>query len=457
MRPVSIIFVAILAVTAISSSLLAQAPDSISFQGVLTDPGGALLNDTLDITTTFYKSGVSGYSQVHTGVIVKNGVYDILIGPVDTVRFDQPIDLGITVGLDPEMTPRTPLVAGPFALGMRGMSAVWAINGLVQGYNIVGGTSRNSVAAGVVGATISGGGGLSKGSTKTNEVGGHWGTVSGGRSNAAIGASSTIGGGVNNRTDGSAATVSGGNMNRADATNSAIGGGTNNNTSGDYATIGGGLNNVASGRNSTVSGGTQNNASGEFAAIPGGLFNKAVGIGSFAAGLSSEAIHKGSFVWQDSTGRFGGVLATTADNQFHARASGGFFFYTGAAPDLTVGTELPAGSGTWGTLSSKSSKTAFEGIDTQSYLDRVAALELTEWSYKTEQGVSHIGPMAEDFYSAFGHGPSERSISTVDSDGVALAAIQGLYQLVRELQVSLTGLQAENELMRAMIDRAGLE
>lgn len=80
----------------------------------------------------------------------------------------------------------------------------------------------------------------------------------------------------------------------------------------------------------------------------------------------------------------------------------------------------------------------------------VAALELNEWSYKTEDGVSHVGPMAEDFYAAFGHGPSERSITTVDADGVALAAIQGLYELVQELQ-------AENEQMRAAMERAGLE
>jgi len=83
-------FIAALALLAISSSLFAQAPDSISFQGFLTNPGGTPLNDTLDITTTFYKEGVSGYSQVHTDVIVKNGVYNILIGPVDTVRFDRP-------------------------------------------------------------------------------------------------------------------------------------------------------------------------------------------------------------------------------------------------------------------------------------------------------------------------------------------------------------------------------
>ena len=37
-----------------------------------------------------------------------------------------------------------------------------------------------------------------------------------------------------------------------------------------------------------------------------------------------------------------------------------------------------------------------------------------------------IGPVAQDFYAAFGVGHGERHIATVDADGVALAAIQAL-------------------------------
>ena len=36
--------------------------------------------------------------------------------------------------------------------------------------------------------------------------------------------------------------------------------------------------------------------------------------------------------------------------------------------------------------------------------------------------------MAQDFYAAFGIGPDDRHIATVDADGVVLAAIQGLNQ-----------------------------
>ncbi len=54
-------------------------------------------------------------------------------------------------------------------------------------------------------------------------------------------------------------------------------------------------------------------------------------------------------------------------------------------------------------------------------------LPISKWSYKVEDGsVRHIGPMAQDFAAAFGLGSDDRSIGTVDADGVALAAMQAL-------------------------------
>jgi hypothetical protein len=40
--------------------------------------------------------------------------------------------------------------------------------------------------------------------------------------------------------------------------------------------------------------------------------------------------------------------------------------------------------------------------------------------------------VAQDFQSAFGLGTDDKSIGTVDADGVALAAIQGLNQKLRK-------------------------
>jgi hypothetical protein len=52
--------------------------------------------------------------------------------------------------------------------------------------------------------------------------------------------------------------------------------------------------------------------------------------------------------------------------------------------------------------------------------------------------------MAQDFYRAFGVGTSETSLGTVDVDGVALAAVQGLYQRSQEQAAEITALAAEN-------------
>lgn len=49
--------------------------------------------------------------------------------------------------------------------------------------------------------------------------------------------------------------------------------------------------------------------------------------------------------------------------------------------------------------------------------------------------------MAQDFHAAFGLGIDDRHIATVDGDGVALAAIQGLNQ---KLEAKSHKLEAEN-------------
>jgi Recombinase len=54
-------------------------------------------------------------------------------------------------------------------------------------------------------------------------------------------------------------------------------------------------------------------------------------------------------------------------------------------------------------------------------------LPIRSWRYIAEpDGPRRIGPAAQDFGAAFGLGEDERTISMVDADGVALAAIQGL-------------------------------
>ena len=108
--------------------------------------------------------------------------------------------------------------------------------------------------------------------------------------------------------------------------------------------------------------------------------------------------------------------------------------------------------------SDRNKKANFAAVNAREVLGRVVSLPITTWNYLSEgPSVRHVGPMAQDFQAAFGVGDDDTHIHLVDANGVALAAIQGLYQLVQEQEVQLTVLEArlaaleagERELTRA--------
>jgi len=153
-----------------------------------------------------------------------------------------------------------------------------------------------------------------------NEAVGYLSSVGGGFTNIAGGAASTVGGGSNNTASGLASVIAGGYAGTASDENATIGGGWHNVASGVVSTVAGGQEDTASGIYSTVGGGYGNVASGNYSTIPGGSNNMASGSFSMAAGLQAKANHSGSFVWNDFSG---GNFASTGDNQFLIRASGG--------------------------------------------------------------------------------------------------------------------------------------
>jgi hypothetical protein len=152
-----------------------------------------------------------------------------------------------------------------------------------------------------------------------NTASDNYATVSGGGLNTASGAHATVSGGTANTASDFAATVGGGYSNTASNSYATVSGGGYNTASGYLATIGGGWENTA-GFYATVGGGYGNTASGFYATVGGGLDNTASGSYSFAAGRQAKANHPGAFVWADSTAP---DLASTGNNQFLIRASGG--------------------------------------------------------------------------------------------------------------------------------------
>ena len=223
-----------------------------------------------------------------------------------------------------------------------------------------------------------------------------------------------------------------------------IGGGADNRCgnsgAGGNSTVAGGFGNSATGQSSTVGGGYGNVADGDYATVPGGNDNDASGAYSFAGGRNAQASHQGCFVWGDSAST---TVSCSVADQFVARAAGGATIYSSA--DLSTGVKLAAGGGSWASVSDRSLKLDVTPVDAHAVLAKVAAMPVSTWRYRTEvSGARHMGPMAQDFHSAFGLGDSDRAITAVDADGVALAAIQGLHQVDGELR-------AENEQLRARV------
>ena len=113
--------------------------------------------------------------------------------------------------------------------------------------------------------------------------------------------------------------------------------------------------------------------------------------------------------------------------------------------------------GTFVSASDRNTKDNIRPVDPRAVLDKVASMPVSEWSYKHDPSSRHVGPMAQDFRAAFGLGHDDKGIATVDADGVALAAIQGLNEKVEVRSERAEGriqkLESENaELKQRLTD-----
>ncbi len=330
-------------------------------------------------------------------------------------------------------------------------------------YSTVSGGWSNNVTAEF--GTIAGGGRSNLGDPGSgNHVTDNYGTIGGGGQNQA-GDDSGI------TTDAEYATVSGGRINRASGTNSTVGGGTNNSSLASGATIGGGRWNVSSALDAAIAGGESNNATGSRAAVGGGQFNNADGAysavpggqsnsaaGRFSVALGRRAkvaaAHDGAFVFADSSNF---DFNSTAANEFAVRCTGGVQFVTAidGVGNPSAGVSLAPGSGTWGSASDRNLKTNIVRVDGFEVLERLSEVEISTWNYKAQDAsIQHMGPMAQDFYAAFDLGEDDKHISTVDADGVSLAAIKALHQKLMEKDAQIADLERRIAQLEALMLRS---
>ncbi len=206
--------------------------------------------------------------------------------------------------------------------------------------------------------------------------------------------------------------------------------------------------------------------------------------GSLAAAVHGESKSTSLFgvgVWGSHAGTGYGVYGTAASGGYgligvcgvdgNNNGWSGFFssrVYVGTQLGIGVvrpafpiehnsGARLTAG-GVWTNASDRNLKENIAPVDPSDVLARVVSMPVAAWNYKVEgKEVQHIGPMAQDFKIAFGLGDSDKVIATVDADGVALAAIQGLNKKLEAKDVEMAALRARlaalEEKLARLIDR----
>jgi hypothetical protein len=149
--------------------------------------------------------------------------------------------------------------------------------------------------------------------------------------------------------------------------------------------------------------------------IPGNL-NNATAIGAGAAATASNMIRLGS----DSVTVIGGPVAFTNS-------------------------------------SDKTKKENFQPVDGEEVLGKIRGFELSSWNFISHdpKEFRHYGPMAQDFYAAFGHDGvgqigTETTINSGDIAGILMIAVQALEKRTAELKHTQAQLAAMAERLEAL-------
>ena len=186
-----------------------------------------------------------------------------------------------------------------------------------------------------------------------------------------------------------------------------------------------------------------------------GLQSIANGNGSLASGISAFATASGAVALGESVHTsyknsfvLGYNISNDAANQIKMAFSGGYKFYTTAAN--TVGVSLAAGSNAWAVMSDVNKKENFAPVNGEDVLNKIARMNLTSWNYKGQdpKTLRHYGPMAQDFYAAFGKDEygtigTDTTINQADFDGVNLIAVQALIRRMEEMSAEIATIKAQ--------------
>jgi hypothetical protein len=494
--------VCVIMLVVLSPGAQSQVPRIINYQGLLTDTQGDPIDGTLSIRFEIYGSETGGTAlwSENQSVSVSDGLFHVLLGSVTPIPYSvfksTETYLELKVGSDQPMQPRMRLVSVGYAMhaygtdqlgGYNPKDFVRSVDGVVpkngdidlfEGSNIIiepdpinkiitiSATSGANTLNQAYNQGGQGAGRIIHADAGAFEVGGTDGAVFTGtygsgkiplegdgtrmmyypaKSAFRIGTLSMAGSnfwdedsigihstamGLDTRAVGKYS-VAFGNDSRAGGSNStAMGNHTNAN--GDYSTALG-VSTIASG----------------YRSIAMGALTTASGSHSTAMGTLVGITGSGSFIIGDNSATT--ALNKTNSDRFYARFANGYYLYTNST--ATIGAYLSTSANSWASISDSTLKENFKPVDGESVLKKINRFKLGTWNYigQDPQIYRHYGPMAQDFFAAFGHDEigtigNDTTLSSADFDGINFIAIQAL-------EKRTCSLQKENKQLKDRISR----
>ena len=114
-----------------------QIPQMMSYQGVITDANGVAIDGDVDLTFRLWDAAAEGtqlWTETQPSTPLSNGIFNVILGSVNAfnIPFDKQYWLGVTVGTDPELTPRVLLTSSPYSLSTRLDSDLTTIAGFTH-------------------------------------------------------------------------------------------------------------------------------------------------------------------------------------------------------------------------------------------------------------------------------------------------------------------------------------
>lgn len=174
---------------------------------------------------------------------------------------------------------------------------------------------------------------------------------------------------------------------------------------------------------------------------------------SVAIGYRGRAIHEGALVLSDASSLSATLTSYTtssAANQLTARYAGGYRLFTN--DDMTVGVSLTANDNSWNIISDSTKKERFVASDGAAMLLKLRNMRLGSWNYKNQRasGLRHYGPMAQDFYAAFGKDDfgtigNDTTINQSNLEGVLMIMVKALEQRTAKQNEEINALKDSNK------------